>query len=287
MTTPAPAPLPADDTAQGQVRFEQGRRAEAAGHLDEARRAYEAALTQEPDRAEWHYRLGCVLLKLNDPAAAEVCFERAAAGAAEPVRALTNLGVCHDRQGRPEAAARAYRRAIGHGGSAVAHHNLGAIHAEAGRAEEAIRCFEAALALAPDAEAHLNLGLVHYAREDFGRARECFDDSVTADPGFALGHYHAALCLMRTGMYRAACERFRRAARLAPRLARVPFHFGVCLRKLEEWEAARASLEQALEAYPEDGRIHYELALTCDALGLHQEARRHYGRARSLTESHD
>ena len=42
------------------------------------------------------------------------------------------------------------------------------------------------------------------------------------------------------------------------------------------------SFEQALEAFPEDGRIHYHLALTCDALGLHQEARTHYGRARAL-----
>ena len=32
---------------------------------------------------------------------------------------------------------------------------------------------------------------------------------------------------------------------------------------------------------PEDGRIHYQLALTGDAMGLPQEARLHYGRYRA------
>ena len=286
MTTPAPAPLPAGDEISGQDSFARGRAAEAAGRLDQARAAYEGALVRDSGRPEWQYRLGCVLLKMDDPAAAKVCFERAAAGSSDPARALTNLGVSLDRLGLPEEAARIYRNAIGHGASAVAHHNLGSIHAEAGRTEEAIRSFEAAIALAPDAEAYLNLGLVHYAREDFGRARECFDRSVAADAGYALGHYHAALCLMRTGMYRAACERFRRAAQLAPRLVRISFHVGVCLRQLGDLDAARTSLERSLEASPEDGRVHYELALTCDALGLHQDARRHYGRARALAENH-
>jgi Flp pilus assembly protein TadD len=57
---------------------------------------------------------------------------------------------------------------------------------------------------------------------------------------------------------------------------------GTCLHKLERYEEARRQLEQALEFFPDDGRVHYQLALTCDALGLPQEARRHYGRARAL-----
>ena len=39
--------------------------------------------------------------------------------------------------------------------------------------------------------------------------------------------------------------------------------------------------ERLAEVFPEDGRIHYQLALTCDALGLPQEARLHYSQARA------
>ncbi len=64
-------------------------------------------------------------------------------------------------------------------------------------------------------------------------------------------------------------------------MARIPYYRGTCLHKLERYEEARVSLENALEFFPEDGRTHYQIALTCDALGMPQEARLHYGRARA------
>ena len=281
-------PKRVDDTRESEISsagaelFDRGRRAELAGRLEEARASYAAALESGGELTDWRYRLGCVQLKQGDLAAAIPSFEVAAEEAETAVKALTNLGVCYDRLGRRTDAVRAYRQAIRRGGSPVAHHNLGSIHAEEGRRGEAIRSFEAAIALEPDAEAYLNLGLVHLAREDFGKAREAFDRSVVQQPRFALGHYHAALCLMKTGCYADACARFERAWELDPRLARTPFHLGICCHKLQRYEEARAQFEQALEAFPEDGRIHYHLALTCDALGLQQEARTHYGRARAL-----
>ncbi len=275
-----PSP-PVSSSAAAEL-FGAGRRAELDGRFDAAQEAYRAALAEDEAHPDWQYRLGCVLLKQEDPMTAVACFERAAGDDATAAKALTNLGVCYDRLGRRDDATLAYRRAIRLGGPAVAHHNLGAIHAEEGRTEEAIRCFEAAIALVPDAEAYLNLGLVHVAREDFVGARECFDRSVAKEPGFALGHYHAGICLMKTGRYQDACNRFDRAWELDTRLARTPYHLGVCLLKLRRHEEARGRLEQALDAFPEDGRIHFHLALTCDALGLHQEARTHYGRARAL-----
>ena len=66
-----------NDIPAGGSLFENGRRAENAGRLDEARRAYELALEQEPARHEWLYRLGCVLLKLDLVGDAEMVFRRA------------------------------------------------------------------------------------------------------------------------------------------------------------------------------------------------------------------
>lgn len=279
-TSPEDMPRPGADS------FQAGRQAERTGLLTEARQAYEQALAASPEQHRWHYRLGCVLMKLDEAAAAERAFRRALERAPGAPAYLTNLGVCLDRQGRREEAIRAYQRSTRQdGGSPVAYHNLGAIYAEAGRTAEAIRAFEAAIAVEADAEGYQNLGLVHYASDDFNEALACFERSVECDARFALGHYYAALCLMKLGIYGDACERFQFAWRLDSRLVRVPFHLGSCLHKLQRFDEARLSLEQALEFFPEDGRLHYQLALTCDALGLPQEARLHYSQARAAREA--
>lgn len=262
--------------------FKDGHDSEKAGRFDEARAAYEMGLVSSPAQHPWRYRLGCVLMKMEKNAEAELCFLKALELAPGTEAYLTNLGVSLDRQGRRDDAVRAYRRAIHQGGmSPVAHLNLGSIYAEAGRVTEAINAFESAIALEPDAEGFHNLGLVHFAENDFVRALSCFERAVTYDVSFAVGHYYSGLCLMKSGVYEEACRQFEQAHALNGGLMRVPFHVGVCLHKMEKYDLAREKLELALGFFPEDGRIHYQLALTCDALGLPQEARLHYSQARA------
>jgi len=287
MNQSAPDPTSSDEGPRTSAElFQRGRKAEKAGELEKARQAYEIALASSPDQHPWHYRLGCVFMKLGLPERAEHCFSRAHELEPWTPSYLTNLGVCLDRQGRRDEAVRAYRKSTHQeGGSPVAFHNLGAIYAEEGRSDEAIRAFESALALEQDAEGYQNLGLVHYAREDFVRALDCFERSVECDPGFARGHYYAALCLMKSGIYEDACLRFELAWKLDSRLARIPYYRGTCLHKMEKYVEARTSLENALEFFPEDGRTHYQIALTCDALGMPQEARLHYSQARAARKT--
>jgi tetratricopeptide (TPR) repeat protein len=90
---------------------------------------------------------------------------------------------------------------------------------------------------------------------------------------------------MRKGLYREAIGRFRQAYRLNTQLVRVHFYLGTCQHKLENFADALASLQRALESFPEDSKVHYQLALTYDSLRLPQEARRHYQRARAVTEN--
>lgn len=266
--------------------FEKGRSAENAGHFEEACSAYELALEGAGHMHFWHYRLGCVHMKWGQPQAAEVCFLRSLELAPNTVAYLTNYGVALDRQGRRDDATRAYRKAtLQDRGSPVAFHNLGSIYAEQGRTDEAIRAFQAAIALEPDAEGYHNLGLVHYNGGDFLQALSCFERSTEYDQNFALGQYYVALCLLKQGMYENAAVKFELSWKLDNRLVRVSYHLGVCLHKLARYEKARDSLLEALDFFPEDGRVHYQLALTCDALGMPQEARHHYGQARAARVS--
>ena len=283
-SSPPPDPVPPGTVRSAEI-FQAGRRAEQAGHLDEARRSYELGLSYAGEQHEWHYRLGCVFLKQDSPDLAEPCFRQALEGDATRAAYWANLGLALDRQGRREESVRAYRKAaLQEGGSAVACHNLGSIYAEEGRTEEAIRSYEEAIAREPDAEGYLNLGLVHFATEDFIRALDSFDHCVELDPHFALGHYYGGLCLMKRGNYEPAISRFTAAWKLDPRLARIPYHLGeqgFSMLDMQRYVEARASLDRALEFFPEDGRLHYQLALTCDAMGLPQEARLHFSRSRA------
>ncbi len=268
--------------------YDRGRQAERDGDLEVAREAYGRALARDQDQPHWHYRLGCVHLKAGDPTQATICFS--AALRAEPHHGtyLPNLGAALDRLGRRDEAIRMYRKAILHEtATAATYHNLGALFAEAGQTDEAIRAFSAAIDLAPDAEGYQNLGLVHFTGSDFGRAQACFEQAIACDADFAIGHYYAGLCAMKSGRYDEALKRFERVLQLNPQFARVHHNTGVCLHKLERYEKALDALQRALEAFPEDGRAHYQLALTYDALGLTQEARHHYGQSRAHQQSAD
>ena len=278
--------LPADDhDATAAVIFSRGRRAEAEGDLEGAHALYREALGRQTDHPDWYYRAGCVCLKTSRFDEAREWFQAGLQLRPGDAKTLTNLGAALDRLGRREEAMAVYQRAAFlEDAPAAAFHNLGALYAEAGRTEEAARAFGEAVRKTPDADGYCSLGMVLLSTGDLVRALENFEQAVASDHGFTRGHYYAAVCLLKRGRYAEALARFDLALGQEPALIRAHYHRGVCLHKLERFKAALAALTQAEAAFPEDGRIHFQLALTCDALGLAAEARRHYHLARLLRE---
>ncbi len=265
--------------------FARGRQAEATGDLEAAHALYRDALARQTDHPDWYYRVGCVCLKTSRFEEAREWFQAGLQLRPGDAKTLTNLGAALDRLGRREEAMAVYQRAAFlEDAPAAAFHNLGALYAEAGRTEEAIRAFSEAVRKAPDAEGYCSLGMVLLSSSDLVRALDNFEQSVACDRGFTRGHYYAAVCLLKRGRYAEGLARFDLALGQEPALIRAHYHRGVCLHKLERFKAALAALSQAEAAFPEDGRIHFQLALTCDALGLAADARRHYHLARLLRE---
>ena len=58
------------------------------------------------------------------------------------------------------------------------------------------------------------------------------------------------------------------------------------LRTVERWKDARSVLNRALEQYPQDTDVLYELALVLERLGLHEEMERHLRRIMELRPDH-
>ncbi|MBD3219716.1 tetratricopeptide repeat protein [bacterium] len=265
--------------------FAAGRRAEETGDLEHAYSLYRRAMTAGRAHADWLYRLGCVCLKTDRFDEACRAFESGLVDAPGDPRMLTNLGAALDHLGDREAALAAYQRATFHDRApAAAFHNLGALYAEEGRTEDAVVAFSEAVRREPDADGYCNLGLVLLGEGDLVRALDAFENAVAADRECSRGHYYAGVCLLKRGRYEDALRRFDLVLRLDPGLVRAHLHRGVCLHKLERYKAAMAALTEAEAAFPEDGGLHFQLALTCDALGLAVDARRHYHQARILRE---
>ncbi|MEZ4388440.1 MAG: tetratricopeptide repeat protein [Candidatus Krumholzibacteriia bacterium] len=266
--------------------FAAGRAAEEAGDLERAHDLYVQAVGAGSEHADWHYRLGCVCLKTGRYDQARRAFQAGLDRAPGDPRMLTNLGAALDHLGRRDDALAAYQRAAYHDAApAAAFHNLGALYAEEGRTGDAVMAFTEAVRRHPDPEGYCSLGLVLMGAGELVRALEAFERAVSCDRGDSRGHYYAGVCLLKGGRYQDALKRFELVQRMDPGLVRAHLHRGVCLHKLERYQEALAALTEAEAAFPEDSGLHFQLALTCDALGLAGDARRHYHQARIHRET--
>jgi len=279
-------PHPVGDGSPSPVEsFTRGRQAEESGDLATAYACYHAAVGSRENHPDWLYRLGCVCLKTTRFDEARSWFEAGLRLRPGDGRMLTNLGAALDRLGERDQALAAYQRAaFQEDAPAEAFHNLGALYAEEGRTEDAIRAFGEAVSRQPDADGYCSLGMVLMSTGDLVMALDNFERAVACDSRYTRGHYYTAICLLKKGRYKEALHRFDLVLSQESGLVRANFHRGVCLHKLEEFTSALAALSRAEAAFPEDGRIHFQLALTCDALGLSTDARRHYHQARLLRD---
>jgi Flp pilus assembly protein TadD len=151
----APAPVSAAALAQ------QGLLAHQRGDLDNAERAYRAALQREREQPLALHYLGVVLHQRGNHADALPLLERSAALVPEEPEFHNNLGLVLAALDRNDAAVRAYRRALDlKPAHSTAWNNLGLAYQAMNRLPEAIAAYRRALTVSPDfAQAHWNLAL--------------------------------------------------------------------------------------------------------------------------------
>jgi tetratricopeptide (TPR) repeat protein len=106
---------------------------------DEARRAYQHALEQDPGLSDAHVNLGRLFQQAGEFATAEAHYRIATQQAPTDPIAWFNLGVLLDGVGRRQEAVQAYRTALEHDPEfADAHYNLGLLCESMGRRAEAM-----------------------------------------------------------------------------------------------------------------------------------------------------
>ena len=147
--------------------------------------AYRAFVSINRDDVEAHFHLANSLLSLDELETAETSFRDTLRLDSNHIDARTNLGYCLKRMGRYKEAAEHLRYALElNPKSAECHNNLGTVLCDLRQFEPAVATFRSALKLKPTfIEAHNNLG---HALFDMGRidaAVEAFGRALELNPG--------------------------------------------------------------------------------------------------------
>ena len=196
-----------------------GRAREAAGALDSAETAYRDSIAADPERANGYARLGALLVRRRNAAAASVYLAEAARLGAERAEVYNNWALALLAVGKPgEAAARFQRATVLLPDSAEVWANRGLAEMQAGRLAEAENSLNRALALDPESvPAWTNLGLL----------------------------------LGEAGRWAEAEEALRAVAELEPQSVAARFNVGVAVQQQGRTEEARAIYEDVLRQRPE------------------------------------
>jgi Flp pilus assembly protein TadD len=169
------------------------------GKSEEAVVALEKALKVDPGHWKSHNNMALASIDLGELEVAEAHYRESLA--IEPQPAIYNdLGFVLEREGMPEEAAEAYRKALElDPESASAHYNLGVSLARSGEFAEAETHLRAALKRTPNAQTYTGLGVVLLQQGKAEEAIASLRAAIEADPENAAAHQDLAQALEKLG----------------------------------------------------------------------------------------
>ena len=258
------------------ARFGLARAALMREEFERAAQELEEILELEPSATAAHYPLGQAYQRLGQSDRARQHLRRREAAdirPADPLMAaldrLLESAQAYETRGIEalnrddwDGAVAAFRRGLEiDGADAELRHRLGTALYLRGDSGPARAEFERAAAEAPDlSQAHYSLGVLLQEEDLHGQAAERFAAALRARSSYPEARLRLAYSLRRSGDPEGALAQYRQASRMNPDLVEAAFGHAMTLVVLHRWGPARARLEQALEAYPDDAGVAHALA---------------------------
>jgi tetratricopeptide (TPR) repeat protein len=256
---------------------------EKQGLWDDAMAEAREALRLKADLAVAHYNLGIYLANLGHRAEAIKEYREAIRLDPTDPNAHNNLGIQLIDNGEPDKAISELHEAIRlRPDEAKSHHNLGNALQAKGELDRAISCFQEAMRLDPnDPEPHNSIGCVLSAQGKDQQALAEWNKALELRPDLAAAHSHIGNVLVRQGRLDDAIREHRRAIELygkAPgdRVGLSGAHNGLgdALGRQGKLDDAVAQFRMAIKLNPDDGGIHFNLAVFLAKQGKVEESLR-------------
>ncbi len=262
---------------------QRGHLHESMGAYDEARADHDRALAIEPERAEYRYRLGVTLMRMDHAQEAILCFEQCIRIDPSMTKAQINIGYIHDRSDEPQKAILAFQRAIEMDPRSVESHcNLGAAYADLGRKREAIEEFRRAIELDPDyAMAHFNLGVI-FLDDRPADAEVCLRRALSLEPGNWEIQFTLGVLYFKKGIYETAIRYLLECRERSPDDPRVLKYLGMSYNKSDRSDEAVEILSRLCDLEPQNAEAHFNLGIALDKKGMFERAKVAYREADRL-----
>ena len=249
-----------DVARQGaEAAMQEGAALVADGQWDKARRAFERAVSWNPDLAAAHFNLGVALGVLGRGDDALAAYRRALRLAPAMSEALVNIGVELFKRERWAEALTSLERAVALAPSNPwAHHNLGVVLSSVGRLDEAVAALMRAAALAPAdqatrnalADTYYNIGVRHARRRDWTAALASYERAIEFDRLLPEAFNGAGIAYRRLDGHHAAAAMFAEAVRLRPEFVEARYNLATSLAALGRYTDAIESCRAALRLHP-------------------------------------
>jgi tetratricopeptide (TPR) repeat protein len=234
---------------------------------DTTARAYETALMDEEALIR---RTAVDHLRLSDPRRqkkllASLLYDPVKAVRTEAARRLSEItdpGLNADAERVYQSVLAEYRESMEYSADfAFGRYNLGNLYAALGQTDKAVANYRAALQI--DAlfyPAKVNLAMLYDQVGQKDEAELLLREVVTDHPELFEVHYSLGLLLAEKGRYQEAASHMKTAARGLPDRSRIHYNLGLLLQRIQEDEAAEASLLQAEVLAPDNFDYLYALA---------------------------
>jgi tetratricopeptide (TPR) repeat protein len=264
----------------------QAKALQAQGKVEAAKECYEKALALSPEYAEAYANFGSLCVQQQKWQEAVAYYQKAISFAPNFAGAYRNLARIWTQLGKKEAAAECWYQALTlepNWATAEEHLNLGNTLVEQEKFEQAIICYQLAIELNPKlAFAYHNLGEVFASKNQWQEAREYYRQSIEIDANSSWSYYGLGKTLVNLGEMEAAIVCYRKTIELAPTQANAYQSLAEALEKTEQLESAAIIYQKAIELNPDFYFLHHNLGCVLSKLERWNETLAPYRRALQL-----
>ncbi len=233
-----------------------------AGKYEEAARAFEEAVGQQPGFLAALINLGRARMLLKDYDAALRTLGEVLAADDDRIEVYNLIGNIHMTRGKLDRAEEALTKGLRiSADDADLRNSLGLLHDQRGNVDEALKQFRRVLEVDHDyAEGYNNIGLIHRRRGESLEALAMFEKAIAADPAFPGSYNNLGLVYQDLGRFTDAEAILERGLAVAPDNAVMANSLGTIELALNRTDRAGQLFERAIALDPSYASAHNNLA---------------------------